>query len=87
MGKLTICKFLFPKPFPGGIPVKALPPVLTPPAARCYNRKQKTTSQREKEVQIMSKGFAIVVFIVGIVTVMCGAAATAMGAVGLGRGK
>lgn len=35
----------------------------------------------------MSKGFAIVVFIVGIVTVMCGAAATAMGAVGLGRGK
>ncbi len=31
----------------------------------------------------MKRGLSIVVFVVGIVTVLCGAAATAMGALGL----
>ena len=85
MRKLTICKFLFPKPFPANPPRADPPLILTLPKTRCYNRKEKRG--RKRRCSSMTKGFAIVVFIVGIVTVMCGAAATAMGAVGLGRGK
>lgn len=36
-----------------------------------------------REVSLLKKGLAIVVFVVGIITMLCGAAATTMGAVGL----
>ena len=40
----------------------------------------------EKGGNIMRKGLSMVVFIIGIVTVLCGAAATVMGALGLAAG-
>ena len=53
----------------------------------CGNQRGARPLPRKKEVNQLKKGLAIVVFVVGIITMLCGAAATTMGAVGLSSSR